>query len=55
MKAVALVGAGLLVGWFSGAAVADKFARAQVDFEWARMLENGMVGPTQTTHPLRGN
>lgn len=51
------IGAGLIAflsGWFASAAATERMVRAQVDYEWARMLENGMVGPTETTHPLRG-
>lgn len=28
--------------------------RRITDHEWARMLENGMVGPGTTAHPVRG-
>lgn len=39
--------AGALLGYRLGA----ENARRTTDWEWARMLENGMVGPGSTTRP----
>jgi len=57
--AVAGCGALGLAGYFAGtsagfsAGVARGAARA--DWEWARMLENGMVGPGSTARPGAGS
>lgn len=43
----------LVVGYFAGSAAVGPYVRRQCDQEWARMLENEMVGPGQTQNPLR--
>jgi hypothetical protein len=54
VRSLFLVAGGLVAGYFAGAGVGASYAKSQADLEWARMLENGMVGPTQTVNPMRG-
>lgn len=43
--------AGYQAGAFLGYRLGAENARRTCDWEWARMLENGMVGPGSTTRP----
>lgn len=50
-----LLGVGLVVGYLAGCsaghALGVSAGTARADWEWARMLENGMVGPGSTSRP----
>lgn len=54
MRTLLFTVAGCVAGYFAGVSATTALVKSQTDFEWARMLENHMVGPYQTTHPLRG-
>jgi hypothetical protein len=47
-------GASYQLGASLGHALGVQHGIRKADQEWARMLENGMVGPGTTEHPLRG-